>query len=64
MGIALRWQEEPFDCEFVGAPSGGTLQMFSDGQLVWQEPVPSAVAAYNRAREMRERLLAPRARQA
>jgi hypothetical protein len=64
MGIALRWREEPFDCEFVGAPSGGTLQMFAGGQLVWQEPVRSAVVACDRARELKDRLLAPHARQA
>jgi hypothetical protein len=64
MGIALRWREEPFDCEFVGAPSGGTLQMFSAAQIVWQEPVRSAVVACERAREVKDKLLARRARQA
>jgi hypothetical protein len=62
MAIALRWREEPFDCQFIGAPSGGTLHIFSEGQLVWQEPVRSAVIAYSRACELKDRLLAPRAK--
>ena len=64
MGISLRWREEPFDCQFVGGPSGGTLLILSEGQPVWQEPVRSASDAYERARELKDRLLAPRARQA
>ena len=64
MGIALRWREEPFDCEFVGASGGGTLTLFSDGQLMWQEPVRSAATAQVRAQELKAMLLAPRAKQA
>ena len=64
MGIALRWHEEPFDCEFVGASGGGTLSVFSSGQLVWQESVRSATAAQIRAEEVKAMLLAPRAKQA
>jgi hypothetical protein len=64
MGIALRWREEPFDCEFVGASSGGTLTLFADGQLMWQESVRSAAAAQVRAQEVKAMLLSPRARQA
>jgi hypothetical protein len=64
MAIALRWREEPFDCEFVGSANGGTLSIYSNGELAWQEGVASAVAAHDRAREIREQLLAPRAKQA
>jgi hypothetical protein len=64
MGISLRWQEEPFACEFNGAPGKGTLTMFDDHRLVWREPVNSAVAAHDRARELRDLLLAPRAKRA
>ena len=64
MGIALRWREEPFDCEFVGASGGGTLTLFADGQLMWQEGVRSAAAAQVRAQEVKAMLLAPRAKQA
>ena len=64
MGIALRWREEPFDCEFVGASGGGTLTLFSNGQLVWQESVRSATAAQVRAQEVKADLLSPRAKQA
>jgi hypothetical protein len=64
MGIALRWHEEPFDCEFVGASSGGTLTVFSSGQIVWQESVRSATAAQVRAQEVKAMLLSPRAKHA
>ena len=64
MGIALRWHEEPFDCEFVGVSAGGTLTLFSRGELVWQEAVPSAAAAQVRAQEVKAMLLSPRAKHA
>jgi hypothetical protein len=64
MGIALRWREEPFMCEFLGASGGGTLTVFSGNQVVWQEPVASAVAAHERAREIKEMLLSARAKHA
>jgi hypothetical protein len=64
MGIALHWREEPFHCQFAGGPSGGTLSVFVEGRLVWQELVRSAAAAYDRAREVRDQLLSPRALEA
>ena len=64
MGIALRWREEPFDCQFASGPSGGTLTVFAGGRMVWQELVRSASSAYDRAREVKDSLLAPRAREA
>ena len=59
MDVALRWHEEPFECEFVGAQPEGTLRMRSDGHVVWSEPVRSAAVAYGRAREVKDQLLAP-----
>lgn len=64
MPIALRWREEPFDCEFAGSAAGGMLRIFSDGTIVWEEPAGSAAAAYDRAREVRDLLLSPRAKHA
>jgi hypothetical protein len=64
MGIALRWREEPFDCQFASGPSGGTLFVFAGGRLVWQELVRSAASACDRAREVKDSLLSPRAREA
>jgi hypothetical protein len=64
MGIALRWREEPFDCEFVGSAGSGQLRMYAERKLLRQEPVPSASAAYDRARELKEELVAPRAKHA
>jgi hypothetical protein len=64
MGIALRWREEPFDCEFTGASGEGTLWVYSGGQLVWQEPVRTAAAAQVRAQEVKALLLSPRAKHA
>lgn len=60
MDVSLRWYEEPFECEFVGAQPEGTLRMRADGQVVWSEPVRSAALAYGRAREVKDQLLAPR----
>jgi hypothetical protein len=62
MGIALRWREEPFDCEFVGGPDHGVLTMYSGSRVVWRGEVPSAVAAHDRAQEVKDRLLAPQAK--
>jgi hypothetical protein len=62
MSIALRWREDPFDCEFVDAPGGAILTIFANGEPVWHEVVRSAAAAYERAREVRASLMAPRAR--
>lgn len=64
MGIALRWREEPFHCRFAAGPSGGTLSVFAEGRLVWEELVRSAAGAYDRAREVKDLLLMPRAREA
>jgi hypothetical protein len=64
MGIALRWREEPFDCEFTGAANGGTLVVASGGRIVWQEPARTASAAQVRAQEVKALLLAPRAKEA
>lgn len=60
--IALRWREEPFDCEFIDTQNGALLTIFADGELVWQELVRSAAAAYERAREVTASLLEPRAK--
>lgn len=59
MSIALRWREDPFDCELVDAPGGAILSIFANGQLVWHEIVRSAAAAYERAREVRATLIEP-----
>ena len=64
MGIALRWREEPFDCQFSSGPTGGTLTVSAGGRLVWQEKVRSAASAYERAREVKDSLMSPRAREA
>jgi hypothetical protein len=64
MGIALRWREEPFDCEFIGSAGGGQLRMYDERKMVRQEAVPSASAAHDRARELKEQLLSPRAKHA
>ncbi len=65
MGIALRWLEEPFNCELTGPTGGGTLSLYGrQGELVWQEPVPSATAAHVRAQELKDMLLSPRAKHA
>jgi hypothetical protein len=57
MTLALRWREDPFDCEFTDALDGGVLRLFLEGQLVGQEIVRSAALAYARAREMKQGLL-------
>lgn len=57
MNLALRWREDPFDCEFTDALNGGVLRLFSEGQLVGQEIVRSAALAYARARELKQVLL-------
>ncbi|MGH8639136.1 MAG: hypothetical protein ACREUZ_18530 [Burkholderiales bacterium] len=64
MGIALRWREEPFDCEFTGSAGRGTLRLYADGELVCEERVESASAAHDRARELKDALLSPRAKHA
>ena len=64
MAIVLRWREEPFECEFRDARSGGMLPLHLDGDIVWKEPVPSAAAAYIRAREARDELVPHRAKRA
>ena len=64
MGIALRWREEPFDCEFIGSAGGGQLRMYDERKLVRQEAVSSASAAHDRAQELKEQLLSPRAKHA
>ena len=64
MNLALRWREDPFDCEFTVAPDGGVLRLFADGQLVGQERVRSAASACDRARELRQVLLLRARRQA
>jgi len=60
MGIVLRWREEPFDCEFRDASAGAALSVYSQGEMLWKEPVGSAADAHDRARELRAMLLAPR----
>jgi hypothetical protein len=57
MNLALRWREDPFDCEFTDAPNGGALRLFADGELVSHELVPSAAVACARARELKQVLL-------
>ena len=52
MGIALTWWEGQFFCEFKDDTDGWTLRIFTDGELLWQEPVRSATAASRRAREL------------
>lgn len=64
MTLALRWREEPFDCEFTDALNGGVLRVFVEGQLVGQEIARSAALAYARAREMKQVLLLRARRQA
>jgi hypothetical protein len=64
MNLALRWREDPFDCEFTAALDGGVLRLFADGQLVSEESVRSAASAYDRARELRHVLLLRARRQA
>jgi hypothetical protein len=64
MGIALRWREEPFDCEFRGSPGRGTLRVYADGELVCEEQVESATAAHDRAREVKDASLSPKAKHA
>ena len=64
MTLALRWREDPFDCEFTEALNGGVLRLFSEGQLVAQEVVRSAALAYARARELKQVLLMGSRRQA
>jgi hypothetical protein len=57
MGIVLRWLEEPFECELVTRAGGRTLVVTTtEGHIVWEEPVASASAACDRAREIRDRL--------
>lgn len=59
MSIVLRWLEEPYGCEVVTRKSGRVLRIAAaDGRIVWEEPVSSASAAWDRAREIRERLTA------
>jgi hypothetical protein len=62
MSIALRWREDPFDCELIDTRNGAFLSIFADGELVWHELVRSAAAAYERAREVTASLLEPRAK--
>ena len=57
MGVALRWREESFICEFNGANDAGLLSIFADEKLVWEEPVQSAAAAYERVRQVLAGLL-------
>jgi hypothetical protein len=58
MGFVLRWLEEPYACEVVTRGGDRMLLMVStDGRVVWEEAVPSASAAWDRAREIRDRLL-------
>jgi hypothetical protein len=57
MGIVLRWFEDPFECELVTRGGGRILVVATpDGHVVWEEPVASASAACDRAREVRDRL--------
>jgi hypothetical protein len=64
MAIVLRWREEPLDCEFVASAGQGTLRVYADGKLVCEERIDSAAAAHDRAREMRDARVSPRAKQA
>jgi hypothetical protein len=64
MTIALRWREEPFDCEFRSVGGTGALRLFADGQLLREEMVACATAAYERARELRKQLTSAVAREA
>ena len=65
MTIALRWREDPFDCEFRCSGGAGALKLFADGELLREEVVACATAAYERARELRKLLTSlPRAREA
>ena len=64
MTIALRWREEPFDCEYRSVGGDGALRMFAGGALIREERVASASAAYERARELRKLLTSPVKREA
>jgi len=65
MTIALRWREDPFDCEFRCIGGKGALRLFADGELLQEEVVACATAAYERARELRKLLTSmPRAKEA
>lgn len=64
MTVALRWREDPFDCEFTDVLNGGILRMFLDGHLISHEIVRSAAAACERARDLRQILLPGVRRQA
>ena len=53
MTIALRWRLDQFLCELkMAAEEEGVLSVFAGGQLIRQELVRSASAAYDRAREV------------
>ena len=52
-------------CEFRSEERGGWLRLFGErDELVTQEPVPSAEAAYARAWELSDSLAEPRAKRA
>jgi len=53
MAIALHWWEGQFYCEFRIEPGGGALRMYDQETLVWQQPVASALAAAQRACELK-----------
>ena len=56
MTIALHWWEGQFSCQFLDDDERAVLRMFDHGQLVWQEPVPSASAAVQRAGQLKPTL--------
>ncbi len=62
MEIALRWWEGQFYCEFVDDCGGWMLRIFRDGELVWQQPVRSASAAWRYARDLAGSLMVQRER--
>ncbi len=58
MDIVFRWREEPFECEVVTRAEERVLVVATaEGHVVWEEAVPSAAAACDRAREVRDRLV-------
>lgn len=50
------WREAGLECEYERTEDGGLLRVKRGAQVVAEEPVPSAVVAHRRARELAERL--------
>jgi hypothetical protein len=64
VGIAIRWAEGQFTCEFREEDRESVLYLFRGSELVDKEPVPSAEAAYDRARQLSSLRETPRMRRA